>query len=60
VRTQMESWLAEQGAVPAADYALLKQHKSAVLAALRTLVLADNRIAPEEAVMLKEIEAKLA
>jgi uncharacterized tellurite resistance protein B-like protein len=59
-RLQMEAWLQQETPLPQPDYARLKPHKRAVLAALRTLILADNRIAPEEAIMLKEIEAALA
>jgi len=57
--TQIEVWLSKEADLPKPNLELLKQHKRAVLATVRTLVMADNRIAPEEAVMVKEIEAAL-
>ncbi|HEX7480805.1 MAG TPA: hypothetical protein VF331_23590 [Polyangiales bacterium] len=59
VKAQVEVWLRQEHPAPTADMRLLKQNSRAVLAAVKTIVLADNRIAPEEAVMLAEIEASL-
>jgi Tellurite resistance protein TerB len=59
-RAHVDAWLTGRERLPAPDYARLRPHKAAVLAALRTLVRADDGIAPEEAQMLQEIEAALA
>ncbi len=56
---EVERWLGNEASLPAADLELLKPHKHAVLAAAHTLVMADDRIAPEEAALLHEIERAL-
>ena len=58
-RAQVDAWLSGRQPLPKPDYARLKPHKAAVLAAMRTLVRADDSIAPEEEQMLREIEAAL-
>lgn len=59
VKAQVEAWLRSEHPAPTPDMHLLRQNTRAVLAAVKTIVLADDRIAPEEAAMLAEIEAAL-
>lgn len=57
---EVETWIAREDAVPEPDLALLRQHKHAVLAAVRTVVMSDDRIAPEETEILRKITAALS
>jgi uncharacterized tellurite resistance protein B-like protein len=56
---QVEKWLPDENGVPAPNIDVLKPNKAAVIAAMRTMVMADNRIAPEEAALMAEIETAL-
>jgi Tellurite resistance protein TerB len=59
-RAQVEQWLVRERGLPVPNLDVLRPNKAAVMAAARMMVLADDRIATEEAALLSELEAALS